>query len=118
MSDSNWWAVILAAVATGTVTYIVGRLSKNYDARGAAEAALIGTGPTIIAEQNRRIQSIQEDNGRLWRQIQEGHDRERKCQEEIGELREQVREQRHQITDLETKVNALERRLGILKDGC
>lgn len=116
MQEGNVWAAILAAVGTGLVSFFISRLSKNYDARGAAEAALIGSGPTIIAEQNRRIQAIQDDNGRLWRQVQEGHERERKCQNEIQALQDQVREQRHQIRDLQTKVFALERQLGTLKD--
>ncbi len=116
MSDANWWAATLAAIASGLVSFFITRLSKNSDARGAAEAALIGTGPTIIAEQNRRIQAIQEDNSNLWRQIQEGHERERKCQDEINVLQEQSRDLRHKIRDLQQKVNALEFKLGTLKD--
>ena len=116
MPDANWLALGGAAIASGVVTWWVSRLSKMYDARGAAEAALIGSGPTIIAEQNRRIQAIQDDNNRLWKQVQEGYERERKCQNEINVLQGQVSEQRHQIRTLETKVLALEHRLGTLKD--
>jgi septal ring factor EnvC (AmiA/AmiB activator) len=116
MSEANWWAAALAAIASGIVSWWISRLSKSFDARGAAEAALIGTGPTIIAEQNRRIQAIQEDNGRLWQQVQEGHVREQKCQEEVNTLQEQVRDQRHQIRELQTKVNALEHKIGTLDE--
>ena len=115
MTEVNWWAAGLAAVASGVVSWWISRVSKIYDARGAAEAALIGSGPTIIAEQNKRIQAIQEDNGHLWKQIQEGHERERKCQVEINVLQTEVSEQRHQIRALEQKVIALERQLGIIE---
>ena len=115
MTEVNWWAAGLAAVASGVVSWWISRVSKIYDARGAAEAALIGSGPTIIAEQNRRIEAIQEDNGRLWRQVQEGYERERKCQSEINTLQAEVSEQRHQIRSLEQKVLALERQLGTLR---
>jgi peptidoglycan hydrolase CwlO-like protein len=110
MSEANWWAATLAAIASGVVSYWISRLSKTYDARGAAEAALIGSGPTIIAEQNRRISE-------LWDQMQAGHKRERKCQEEVNALQTQVTDQRHQIRDLQTKVTALEYKLGTLDDG-
>lgn len=109
--DGNLWAVALAAASSGLVTFIIARASKGYDARSAAEAALIGTGPTIIAEQNRRIQAIQEDNGRLWAQVQESYQRERECRVEISELQNQLSEQRHSVRDLEQKVIALERKL-------
>lgn len=91
-------------------------MSKNFDARGAAEAALIQMPGPIIIEQNRRIAALTEGFERQWQQIQEGHERERKCQEEINTLQDQIRDQRHEIRELQTKVNALERKLGTLRD--
>lgn len=114
MAENNWWAAALAAIPTGIISYLVARSTKVYDARGAAEAALIGAGPTIIAEQNRRIEAIQNDNGRLWKQIQEGYTRERQCQENMGKLQMQITDQRHQIRDLQAKVVALEFKLSRL----
>ena len=116
MQEGNWWAAILAAIGSGLVTFWISRLSKSYDARGAAEAALIGTGPAIIIEQNKRIAALNADTAKLWDQIQQGYARERKCHEEIQQLQTQVTDQRHQIRSLETKVYALERQLGVLKD--
>lgn len=115
MAENNWWAAALAAVPTGIISYLIARTTKIYDARGAAEAALMNMPPLIIAEQNRRIHTIQEDNERLWKQLQEGYARERKCQEDVNKLQTQVTDQRHQIRDLETKVNSLEFKLNRLR---
>lgn len=103
-------------MGSGVITFFISRMSKGYDARGAAEAALIGTGPAIIIEQNKRIAALTADSSRLWTQIQDGYERERKCHNEIQTLQGQISEQRHQIRDLQTKVIALEKKLGILRD--
>lgn len=116
MAEANWWAAALAAIGSGLITFWISRLSKSYDARGAAEAALIGTGPAIIIEQNKRIAALTADSHRLWTQIQEGYERERRCRDEIQVLQGQMGEQRHQIRELQTKVLALEKQLGILQD--
>lgn len=86
MSEGNWWAAILAAVASGVVSYWIARISKAYDARGAAEAALIGSGPTIIAEQNRRMGEMQTEINRLWHEVQLAHKREQKCMQRVSVL--------------------------------
>lgn len=96
-------------VLTAALAFAAGRYNKGFDARTAAEAALIGTGPTIIAEQNRRIEGLQREMDRLWKQLREVNERERECQD-------QLREQRHQLRDQDQKIIALEHRLGIARE--
>lgn len=107
--DVNLTAVLGAATITGAFTFLVMRSSKHYDARSAAEAALIGTGPTIIAEQNKRIASMQTEINNLWAQMQQSYKSERECREQLTDFR-------HQNRDLATKIYALEKRLGLLED--
>lgn len=77
MLDSNLWSAIGAAAGTGLITYFVNRSTRNFDARGQAEAALIGIGPKIIEEQNKRIDSLTKSLDLLWAA-------ERKCQVDLG----------------------------------
>ena len=67
----NLWATIGSIVATAVVTYLISRATRNFDARGQAEAALIGIGPKIIEEQNRRISDLSAENARMWTIVQE-----------------------------------------------
>lgn len=104
MPESNLWATILAVFGTGVVTFVVTRLSKGHDARGQAEAALIGTGPTIIAEQNRRISGMQKDLDRMWVELQEMAKRERKCRDDLAETRFELKGAQQAIIALEYKL--------------
>jgi hypothetical protein len=111
MAEINLLATLGSVLLTAILTYGVTRVGKGYDARAAAEAALIGTGPTIIAEQNRRISALTEDSGRLWVQIQESYKRERECRDSLTVLQDEFNDQRREIRDLHQKMIALEARL-------
>lgn len=104
MDGSNAWAAVVAATITGVFAWAVNRLSKGYDARGAAEAALIGTGPVIIAEQNLRINGLQTEMSRLWDQLREALDREQRCQRDLAECM-------FKLKDVEQKMIAVEYQL-------
>lgn len=57
--------VIIAAIVTGAIAFVAARVGKRYDARIAAEAALINLGPQIIESQSARIKACEENNTRL-----------------------------------------------------
>lgn len=84
--NANIISAITALLVGGVVTYGVGRLGKGHDARAAAEAALIGIGPTIIAEQNRRIGAMNDDVQRMWGQLRESFAREQECLSRLNAL--------------------------------
>lgn len=77
MLDGSGWSAIGAALGSGVIMFIVARATKNFDARGQAEAALIGIGPKIIEEQNKRIDSLTKSIDTLWAA-------ERKCQTDLA----------------------------------
>jgi uncharacterized coiled-coil protein SlyX len=102
----NVWVTVLAFVGTGVMTLLVTRYGKHHDARGLAEAELLGIGPKIIKEQNDRIASQRDEIDGLWKELQRVVERERKCQSDLIECLFQLRSAQQRII-------ALEKRLGL-----
>lgn len=96
MQDVNWWTSISTIILTGVVTIGITRWGKNLDARGLAEAALIGIGPQIIAQQNTRIDSLSRQCDDCWR-------REKECRDELDR-------QKTSMSAALDRISALERR--------
>lgn len=74
--DTNILASLGGILLTGVITYGISRISKSSDARGQYEATLLGIGPKIIEEQNRRIDEL----SRQWRDCIQ---REQECQSQL-----------------------------------
>ena len=72
---------------TAVLAFAAGRFNKGFDARVAAEAALIGAGPAIIAAQNERMRLMGDQIVELWKQLNEAQVAERRCTEELIRLR-------------------------------
>ncbi len=104
--DANALALIGAAVVAGVFSLIVATRSG----RVSAEAALLGMPGPIIAEQNKRIASLQDDIDKLWDQLQAMYKREQECQDEVREYRHTNRELLQKVVILEAKVATLERK--------
>jgi len=115
--DSNAWPTVLALVGTGVVSLLIGRISKGFDARGAAEAALIGTGPAIITEMNRQNGLLQAEITRLWTQAREYSDREQKCRQELAECQFNLRSMEQRVIALEHKLRNFEPKFPPLEPG-
>lgn len=96
MQDVNLWTSIGTIVLTGIVTITITRWGKNLDARGLAEAALIGIGPQIIAQQNTRIDMLSRQCDDCWK-------REKECREELDR-------QKTRMHDALKRISALEQR--------
>lgn len=77
IADPNFLASGLAIIATGIVTYLITRFGKAADARGLAEAALVGIGPIIIEGQNKRISELTNQVDMLWT-------RDSECREKLA----------------------------------
>jgi hypothetical protein len=86
----NLFGGIAAALTTGIVTYLITRSSKGMDARSTAEAALIGIGPSIIANQNIRISALETEHTRLWKELVEAQYRERTCLQRLFIIERQL----------------------------
>lgn len=85
-SNVNLVTSLAALVFGGAVSFTIARMSKNSDARGAAEAALIGIGPAIITEQNRRIEILNKEVARLWSEWRKAIEREQECRRRLDAL--------------------------------
>lgn len=115
MADYN----IIAAVGGGIVTVLAGytvfRLSKAFDARSQAEAALIGIGPQIIKEQNDRIDRLNVRIDDQSKTIDTLWTRERECREELTACRDEMgaidRRYRHFVSSLLQHVLIMRRML-------
>ena len=83
MTEQTIYATILAPLITGAIGFLVVWYGRRFDARGQAEAALMGIGPVIIQEQNKRIDELSRANDDLWR-------REHQCQRDLSELRSRM----------------------------
>lgn len=108
--DANAWAIIGAAGIAGTFSFIIAIKGKTHDARVLAEAALLAMPAPIIAEQNKRIADMQEDQNKLWTQLQDMYKREQQCQDDLREYRHQNRDLMMKVTILESKIENLERK--------
>src|SRR6478735_3509371 len=108
MDYTNLFSVTGGAIITGFFTYVVTRSAKHHDAKMFAEAALLQSGPAIIAEQNKRIAILQKSMDDLWERLQQTGAREEECRDELRELR-------HQNHDLQTKIIILDDRLAKLE---
>jgi GTP cyclohydrolase II len=93
--DPNWY---VSASVGGFVSLVTGIIiakaskkfdlraqieAKQYEARAHAEAALMGIGPTIITQQNVRIDQLSAQLDVLWK-------RERDCQEQLDDARSRI----------------------------
>jgi len=107
-ADPNWVATLGAASLTGLITYIVARRGKNDDARSAAEAALIGSGPEIIRQMNERTLQLQQEISKLW-------ERDRECHDDLDRMRRIVNERDFTIRELEQKLIAVDHKLNRLE---
>jgi len=108
MDYTNLFSLSGGAVVTGLFTYLVMRSTKYHDLRIAAESALLQSGPAIIAEQNKRIATLQKNIDDLWERLQQTTLREEECRDELRELR-------HQNRDFQTKIIMLDDRLAKLE---
>ena len=82
-ADPNTVATAAAAFAGAFLTFLVGRISKNWDARGQAEAALLGIAPPIIAELNKHIAQLNEQIEALWK-------RDYECRRELEKAKQRI----------------------------
>lgn len=82
--DTNTLTTIITAIGAAVITFAVARFGKSWDARGQAEAALMGIGPAIIQEQNKRIGNLTEQIEALWK-------RDRECREELADGNRRLR---------------------------
>lgn len=69
--DTNILASLGGILLTGVITYGISRISKASDARGQYETTLLGIGPKIIEEQNRRIDELSKQWREIWQREQE-----------------------------------------------
>lgn len=106
----NVGSALIGALSAASLGYLFSRLSKRFDARTAAEAALLGTGPAIIKEQIARITELERNYTLLWDKLGEALTREIQCQNDLAACRRE-----HQ--QLALRVGALEGRLGGREDG-
>jgi CheY-like chemotaxis protein len=90
---SNIWATVASLFTASLIGFIFTKLVKRGDARAQAEAALIGIGPTIIKEQNVRIDQLSQESDRQRKEIEQQREefhkvwvRERECQEHLQEV--------------------------------
>lgn len=114
--EANWAALAAGVVGTGAVGYIVARLSKGTDARGLAEAELIGAGPKIIEQQNKRIDAMQGEITRLWGEARSAYDRERAALSRERECRDELSDANRDLRQHAQRIVVMERRLGIEED--
>lgn len=105
---TDWAAVVGTAVVVGAVTYFFNRMKGGFDARAAAEAAIVAAGPAIITQLNARAQHMQEEINRLWA-------RDRECQDDLDKMRQVINERDYALRELEQKNIILERRLARLE---
>lgn len=112
-ADPNWSALVVGAATTAAVGYVVARLSKHHDARGLAEAELIGAGPKIIEQQNKRIDAMQGEITRLWGEARAAYGRENDALTRERECRDELSEANHSLRQHAQRIVAMERRLGI-----
>lgn len=94
MQDINLWTSIGTIVLTGVVTITITRWGKNLDARGLAEAALIGIGPQIITAQNIRIDALSRQCDDCWK-------REKECRDELDRQKREMSAALDRISALE-----------------
>lgn len=76
VADPNFIALAVGGVVTTITGILIARASKQSDARAQAEAALIGLGPQIIAQQNARIDALTTQIDAIWK-------RELECRREL-----------------------------------
>lgn len=81
--DNNLVAGGIAALVASTITFLFARYGKGLDAREQAEAALMGIGPAIIAEQNKRIAQLSDDIAAIW-------EREHDCRVQLNEAQKRI----------------------------
>ena len=80
LEGANIYAVVTSGVISLVGGVAIAMVAKRFDARGQAEAALIGIGPQIIREQNTRIDQLSS-------QIDDIYRREQECQRDLRETR-------------------------------
>lgn len=83
VAEVNLLASIGAIFLASVLTYLFSRFGKAADARGAAEAALMGLGPAIIQEQNKRIAQASAQIEALWK-------RDEECRRELRASAERI----------------------------
>ncbi len=97
LTDVGPLSYYLAPVIAAVGAYVVARLSKGRDARDAAEAALIGTGPTIITELHKQmsvlyaeIGRLRNENEKIWGEVRQSRQAERECRDELEDMRRRM----------------------------
>jgi hypothetical protein len=96
IESANFTAIAVSGVVTLVGGVALAYFARRFDARGQAEAALIGIGPQIIVAQNVRIDA-------LSRQVEDVYKREQDCQRQLSDANHKIAESERRIRLLEDR---------------